>query len=93
MFDESQGIGRLWGIPLIGFAVRMLLLIPHYIVLMFLAVAAVFLMYLTWIPVLFMGRQAGFVYSIVGGYLRWSTRLTAYLYLLTQRLPAVLAAG
>jgi len=87
MFDETQGIGRLWGLPLIGFAVRMLLLIPHLIVLMFLAVAAVFLMYLSWIPVLFTGRQAGFVVSIVGGYLRWSTRLTAYLYLLTSGYP------
>ena len=87
IFDESQGIGRLWGLPLIGFAVRMLLLIPHYIVLMLLAIAAAFLMYLTWIPVLFTGRQAGFVYSIVGGYLRWSMRLTAYLYLLTSGYP------
>jgi len=87
MFDESQGIGRLWGLPLIGFAVRFLLLIPHFIVLVCLGIAVAFVMYLTWIPVLFTGRQAGFVYAIVGGYLRWSTRLTAYLYLITSGYP------
>lgn len=93
IFDESQGIGRLWGLPLIGVAVRMLLLIPHFIVLWLLAIVAVFLIYFTWIPVLLMGRQAGLVYTIVGGYLRWTTRLGAYLYLLSSGYPPFSLSG
>lgn len=93
IFDETQGIGRLWGIPGIGVAVRMLLLIPHFIVLWLLGIAAAVLMYFTWIPVLFTGRQADLVYQIVGGYLRWTTRLTSYLYLLNSGYPPFSLAG
>lgn len=93
IYDETQGIGRLWGIPAIGVAVRMLLLIPHFIVLWLLGIAAAFLMYFTWIPVLFMGRQSDLVYQIVGGYLRWVTRLTSYLYLMNSGYPPFSLSG
>jgi hypothetical protein len=92
-FDESHGIGRLWGIPGIGVTVRLLLLIPHLVVLAFLALLTAILMYFSWIPVLFMGRQAGLVYALVGGYFRWSTRVTSYLYLLNSGYPPFSLSG
>ena len=93
MYDETQGIGRLWGLPGIGVAVRALLLIPHFIVLWLLAIAVGFVMLVSWIPVLINGRQAGFVYSILGGFQRWILRVTSYLYLLTSGYPPFSLSG
>jgi len=93
VYDESQGIGNLWGIPAIGVAVRMLLLIPHLIVLMLLAILTGITVYFTWIPVLLLGRQANVVVTIVGGYLRWTTRITSHLYLLTSGYPPFSLSG
>ena len=70
-FDEGVRINRLWGIPLIGMWVRFFILIPHYIVLWLLNILAAILLWFTWVPVLFMGRQADLIYTVVGGYNRW----------------------
>jgi len=37
--------------------------------------------------VLIYGRQADFMYSIIGGYVRWATRVYAYLLLLSGPYP------
>ena len=83
----DQRVNRLWGIPFIGLWVRALILIPHFIVLFFVvfAVACVFLV--SWIPVLLSGRMASWGYTILGGYLRWSTRVTLYALMVTDRYP------
>lgn len=86
-FEEGQPINRLWGIPILGYVVRYIVLIPHLIVLAVLGIAAVICLYLSWIPVLLMGRQAGLVYALVGGWLRYIVRVGAYLFLLTDRYP------
>ena len=93
IYDESQGIGNLWGIPLVGVALRVILLIPHFIVLWLLGILTAILIYVTWIPVLLLGRQASFVYAIVGGYLRWTTRLSSYVTLLTSGYPPFSLSG
>ena len=85
--DRDPAINRLWGIPLLGIAVRWLLCIPHYIALFFVAIPVVILVYFTWLPVLVMGRQAGPVIDLIGGYTRWSTRVSAYVLLLSDRYP------
>ena len=51
IYDESAGIGRLWGLLWLGMAVRALLLIPHFIVLYILGIVAGILMVFTWVPV------------------------------------------
>lgn len=85
--DADQHINRLWGIPFVGVWVRALLCIPHFIALFFVGIPAVILIYLSWLPVLVLGRQAGPVIDLLGGYWRWSTRVSAYLFLLTDRYP------
>ena len=85
--DAHPEIHRLWGIPLIGIAVRSLLCIPHYIALFFVGIVVVILYYFTWLPVLLLGRQAGPVIDLVGGYWRWATRVSAYVLLLANRYP------
>ncbi len=85
--DSGQQINRLWGIPFVGIWVRLILCIPHFIVLFFLAIPVVILTYFCWLPVLLLGRQAGPYIGLLGGYWRWYTRVAAYLWLLTDRYP------
>lgn len=86
-FDEGVRINRLWGIPAIGILVRAILLIPHFIVLMLLAILVFVLYMFMWVPVLILGRQSDLMYTIVGGYVRWAFRVTAYLLLMVDRYP------
>ncbi len=86
-FDEGVRINRLWGIPLIGQLVRAILLIPHLIILWLLAILVWFLMLVVWVPVLFLGRQADIIYTLVGGFYRWQLRVSAYVLLMVDRYP------
>lgn len=86
-FPRDKGQSRLWGIPFVGLFIRSILVIPQVIVLIVLAFLMWFVLLINWIPVLVMGRQAGFAYAIVGGYLRLSTRVAGYVLLLTGRYP------
>jgi len=86
-FDEGVRINRLWGIPLLGIFVRGILLIPHIIVLMLLSLVVSILTIFMWVPVLILGRQADLMYTLVGGFTRWSFRVGAYLLLMVDRYP------
>jgi hypothetical protein len=86
-FDEGVRINRLWGIPLLGILVRGILLIPHFIVLMLLSFVVSILSIFMWVPVLFLGRQADLMYTLVGGFTRWGFRVGAYLFLMVDRYP------
>ena len=72
---QDEGQNRLWGIPFIGLIIRAILVIPQAIVLWILAILLGLVTLVSWIPVLFTGRQAEFVYTIIGGYLRLATRV------------------
>jgi hypothetical protein len=83
--SDPQGGGGLnrW-LPL----VKWLLAIPHYVVLLFLYVAVVFLSVIGWFVVLFTGRYPRSFHDFVVGVLRWSLRVEAYaLVLVTDRYP------
>jgi hypothetical protein len=85
--DRDQGQNRLWGIPYFGFLLRVIVIIPVAIILWFVAIAVGFLTLVSWIPILLNGRMAGWGYSIIGGYLRLSTRTALYVLLITGRYP------
>jgi hypothetical protein len=86
-FDEGVRINRLWGIPILGWAVRFVLLIPHFIALWLIGIVVSILIWFVWVPVLILGRQADLIYTIVGGYTRWGFRVAAYLFLMVDRYP------
>jgi len=92
-FDETVTMSRFWGIPLLGVLVRSILLIPHYIVLAFYAMAVGLLLLFMWIPVLVNGRYPGGGYYFIGGYIRWATRVQAYLLLAAAAYPPLSATG
>lgn len=86
-YEPNQPIFRLWGIPFLGLWLRALILIPHWIALWLLGIGVACAYFVSWIPVLTGGRMATWGYTLFGGTLRWATRVTAYLFLLTDVYP------
>ena len=66
---------------------RIILAIPQLIVLYFLFIALFFVVVIGWFAALFMGRLPDWAHSFISGVVRWSTRVGAYLLLLTDRYP------
>ncbi len=80
--DAKQELNR-W-LPL----VKWLLAIPHYVVLAFLSVAALFCVIFAWFAILFTGRYPRGLFDFVLGVIRWGNRVTAYAFVLvTDRYP------
>jgi hypothetical protein len=80
--DAQRDLNR-W-LPL----VKWLLAIPHYVVLFFLSIGAVFAIVFAWFAILFTGRYPRGLFDYVIGVGRWSLRVQAYAFLLvTDRYP------
>jgi hypothetical protein len=68
--------------------VKWLLAIPHYIVLVFLWLAALVAIVVAWFAILFNGRYPRGLFDFVVGVGRWTLRVGAYTFLLiTDRYP------
>jgi uncharacterized protein DUF4389 len=68
--------------------VKWFLAIPHYIVLIFLGIAAVVCVVIAWFAILFTGRYPRGLFDFVVGVGRWGLRVEAYAFLLvTDRYP------
>jgi Domain of unknown function (DUF4389) len=68
-------------------AFRLLLAIPHFIVLFFIFVAWGFTTILAWFVILFSGSYPAGMYDFAVGSLRWLVRVEAYLLLLVDDYP------
>ncbi|MGH2454656.1 MAG: DUF4389 domain-containing protein [Candidatus Limnocylindria bacterium] len=86
-FDEGQRLNRLWGIPLLGIAARAILAIPHAIIVWVLGIAVALSYLVLWFGVLVNGRFPEWGYDLVGGTVRWSTRMTAWILLMAGPYP------
>lgn len=78
---------RLYALPLLGYLARILLLIPHLVLTAILGLLVGLLQLVLWLPVLLTGRYPRWGYAVVGGYLRWNTRMQAFLLGLTDQYP------
>jgi len=68
--------------------VKWLLAIPHYVVLLFLWLAALLVAIAAWFTILFTGRFPRGLFDFIEGVLRWTNRVEAYALLLaTDRYP------
>lgn len=93
--DEEQGVDlRLpypdveadlhRGMPL----VKWILALPHYVVLVFLWIGAIFAVLAAWFAILFTGRYPRALFDYVEGVMRWHNRVVGYAYaLVTDRYP------
>lgn len=75
--DAKNGLNR-W-LPL----VKWFLAFPHFVVLLFLGIAAVVIVVIAWFVILFTGRYPREMFDVVVGVLRWVLRVQAYAVLLT----------
>ena len=80
--DAAHDLNR-W-LPL----VKWLLAIPHYVVLIFLGIAAIVVVIAAWFVILFTGRYPRGMFDFVQGVARWGNRVTAYAFVLvTDKYP------
>jgi hypothetical protein len=80
--DAERDLNR-W-LPL----VKWFLAIPHYIVLIFLEIAALVVVIVAWFAILFTGRYPQSMFDFVLGVIRWHNRVIGYaLVLVTDRYP------
>lgn len=66
---------------------RVLMIIPQWIVLYFIGMAASVVIFIAWWAILFTGRYPRWAFDFVAGYVRWYTRVTGYYCLLTDKYP------
>jgi hypothetical protein len=62
--------------------VKWFLAIPHYVVLLFLAIGAFFATIAAWFAILFTGRYPRGIFDYMVGFQRWGNRVTAYAFTL-----------
>jgi hypothetical protein len=68
--------------------VKWLLAIPHYIILLFLALAALVIVIIAWFAILFTGRYPQGLFDFIVGVMRWGNRVQGYAFvLITDRYP------
>ena len=80
--DVARDLNR-W-VPL----VKWFLAIPHYVVLLFLNLAALVMTIVAWFAILFTGRYPRGVFEFVAGVIRWNNRVLGYaLTLVTDTYP------
>jgi hypothetical protein len=79
--------GRFWAIPVVGYLTRLLVLVPHLVVMLLVSILVGVAMLILWIPVLFTGRYPRWGYALVGGWLRWQLRINAFFLGLTDEYP------
>ncbi len=80
--------GRFWAIPLIGGLVKLIILIPHFIILYVLGFVVGITQLVIWLGVLFGGRYPAWAFGLTAGYVRWIIRLSLYFYGITDEYPA-----
>jgi len=66
---------------------RLLLVIPQAIVLYIIQIIAGIFLFFAWWVILFTGNYPKGLFDFVAGYLRWNTRVSGYVLLLTDKYP------
>ena len=64
-----------------------LLAFPHFVVLYFLAIGAGLAFVFAWFVILFTGKYPPGVFNFIAGVMRWQTRVSAYMMLMTEEYP------
>ncbi len=67
--------------------VRLIMVIPHLVILIALTIAAVVVVIIAWFAALFTGQVPDGMHTFLAGVLRWSTRVQGYLFNLTDQYP------
>ena len=89
--ETSTEVEMTFGVPLrqnrATVFFRFILVIPQTFVLYFVGLAAFVVLIVGWFAALITGRLPQGIAAFLRGYLRWSTRVSAYMYLMTDKYP------
>jgi hypothetical protein len=66
---------------------RIILGIPHFVILYFINIAAGVILFLSWWAILFTGKYPKSFFDFITWNMRWSTRVNGYMNLLTDKYP------
>jgi len=86
--DTPVSVNRFWAIPIVGYLVKGIILIPHFIVLYVLLIVTFLAHLVIWMVVLFTGRYPEWGFNLTAGVLRWGTRVLLYFYGISDDYPA-----
>jgi Domain of unknown function (DUF4389) len=78
---------RLLNFPILGLFIKLLLLIPHFIIVYFLILVAFIVLFIAHFAILFTGSFPAGMHKFMIGVGRWTIRLNAYAYALTDQYP------
>ena len=82
-----QNPQRFWAVPLLGILVKIIIVIPQFIELLFLSIAWVFVWIANSFVVLFTGKYWDTAYILTMGIMRLSTKVMFYMYGFTDKYP------
>jgi hypothetical protein len=85
--DYPDQLSRILNFPIFGLIIKAILLIPHLIILFFLFLVAMVVLFIGQFAILFTGSFPAGMHKFMIGVGRWSTRVNAYLYALTDKYP------
>ena len=87
-FDTNQPINRLWGIPILGYALRWIVLIPSFIVLTIASIGIAFSLLVSWLMILLLGKNpfAGFYLW----FMAFAAQVAAYAFFLAAPMAPIL---
>lgn len=84
-FDYPERLSR--GILLLRTFLGWFILIPHFICLYFLHIAAFFVMVISWFAVLFTGKYPKSLFDFMVGIQNWGIRISSYYFMLRDEYP------
>jgi len=86
-FGFTRHSGGFWSGGSSWWNLRALAQIPHYIVLAFYGIAALVVWYVAQFVILFIGRTGDGIHDFIENFVRWSTRVSAFTYGITDKYP------
>lgn len=85
--ENNKKPNRFLAFPLFGILVKMILLIPVIIEIMFLSLFSGFVLMINWFIISFTGKYWDFAYKFFLGFMRLETKMSLYFYGITDRYP------
>jgi uncharacterized membrane protein len=85
--EYPESLSRILNFPILGLIIKFILLIPHLIVVSFLMLVAMIVLFIAQFAILFTGSFPEGMHRFMIGVGRWSMRVNAYAYALTDKYP------
>ena len=82
-----ESLNRILNFPIFGLYIKLFLLIPHFIVLLFLYLAVYVVYLIAGFAILFTGSYPAGMHQFAVGVLRWNQRLQVYMASMTDKYP------